>query len=173
LFIFVFCWILCRGRRRRDPFDDLFGDMFRDMDKLMQEIMSQFSPMFGGLKDMLAEPKMEMYETPDELVIRLEVPGLDPDDIDIKVKGHYLIIRGVKKASEEERKENLLFSETFYGEFQRIIPLPFEANEEDIEATYEKGVLELRIKKPKSLEKKVKIIVKSPEEKDKKKKEDK
>ena len=158
-----------RGGRggRRDPFEDLFGNMFRDMDRLMQEIMSQFSPMFSGLKDAFAEPKMEMYETPDELVIRLEVPGLDPNDIDISVKGHYLIVRGVKKFSEEEKKENLLFSETFYGEFQRIIPLPFETTEEDIEAIYEKGVLELRIKKPKSLEKKVKIIVKSPDEKKK------
>ncbi len=156
-----------RGRGGKDPFEDLFGNMFRDMDKLMQEIMSQFSPMLSGFKDVFAEPKMEMYETPDEFVIRLEVPGLDPDDIDISVKGHYLIVKGVKKFSEEEKKENLLFSETFYGEFQRIIPLPFETTEEDIEATYEKGILELRIKKPKSLEKKVKIIVKSPDEKGK------
>jgi HSP20 family protein len=111
-----------------------------------------------------------MYETPDEVVVRAEMPGLDKDSIDVKVRGNYLIIKGVKKQENKEEKENVFFSESFYGEFQRVIPLPVEVKEEGIEAIYDKGILEIRLPKADSARKEVKIIVKEPEkdEKDKK-----
>jgi HSP20 family protein len=152
------------GRRRGfDPFEDMFRYM-QEMERMMAEVMRGFSP-----SEAVFEPRIEMYETPDEIVVRAEMPGLDKDSIDVKVRGNYLIIRGVKKQEQKEEKDNVFFSETFYGEFQRIIPLPVEVKEEGIEAYYDKGVLEIRLPKVDSAKKEVKIIVKEPEDKEDKK----
>ncbi len=165
------------GRRRGyDPFEDIFRQ-FQEMEKLMAEMMRGFGSFgreFPGFEAGF-EPRIEMYETPDEVVVRAEMPGLDKDSIDVKVRGNYLIIKGVKKQENKEEKENVFFSESFYGEFQRVIPLPVEVKEEGIEAIYDKGVLEIRLPKADSARKEVKIIVKEPEKekKDKKNEEEK
>ncbi|WP_456456839.1 Hsp20/alpha crystallin family protein [Thermovibrio sp.] len=161
-----------RGRRGFDPFEDMFR-YFQEMERMMSEMMRGFGREFPGLEAGF-EPRIEMYETPDEIVVRAEMPGLDKESIDVKVRGNYLIIRGVKKQEQKEEKDNVFFSETFYGEFQRVIPLPVEVKEEGIEAYYDKGVLEIRLPKAESARKEVKIIVKEPEEgKDKKDKDNK
>ncbi|RKQ63928.1 HSP20 family protein [Thermovibrio guaymasensis] len=152
-----------RGRRGFDPFEDMFRYM-QEMERMMEQMMRGFGRELPGF-EMGFEPKIEMYETPDEIVVRAEMPGLDKDSIDVKVRGNYLIIRGVKKKEEKEEKDNVFFSETFYGEFQRVIPLPVEVKEEGIEAYYDRGVLEIRLPKAASARKEVKIIVKEPEEK--------
>ncbi len=152
-----------RGRRGFDPFEDMFRYM-QEMERMMEQMMRGFGRELPGF-EMGFEPKIEMYETPDEIVVRAEMPGLDKDSIDVKVRGNYLIIRGVKKKEEKEEKDNVFFSETFYGEFQRVIPLPVEVKEEEIEAYYDRGVLEIRLPKAESARKEVKIIVKEPEEK--------
>ncbi|ADU97029.1 heat shock protein Hsp20 [Thermovibrio ammonificans HB-1] len=150
------------GRRRGFGFDP-FEDIFRQMEMMMAEMMRGFGREFPGF-EMGFEPRIEMYETPDEIVVRAEMPGLDKDSIDVKVRGNYLIIRGVKKQEEKEEKDNVFFSETFYGEFQRVIPLPVEVKEDGIEAYYDKGILEIRLPKADAARKEVKIIVKEPEE---------
>ncbi|WP_456418959.1 Hsp20/alpha crystallin family protein [Thermovibrio sp.] len=150
------------GRRGFDPFEDMFRYM-REMERMMEQMMRGFGREFPGF-EMGFEPRVEMYETPDEIVVRAEMPGLDKDSIDVKVRGNYLIIRGVKKQEQKEEKDNVFFSETFYGEFQRVIPLPVEVKEEGIEAYYDKGVLEIRLPKAEAARKEVKIIVKEPEE---------
>ncbi len=158
------------GRRGfgRDPFEDIFRQ-FQEMERLMSEMMRGFGGFareFPGFEAGF-EPRIEMYETPDEIVVRAEMPGLDKDSIDVKVRGNYLIIKGVKKQEQKEEKDNVFFSETFYGEFQRVIPLPVEVKEEGIEAYYDKGILEIRLPKAEAARKEVKIIVKEPEEKKK------
>jgi len=155
------------GRRGRgfDPFEDMFRQ-FQEIERMMAEMMRGFGGGFPGFEAGF-EPRIEMYETPDEIVVRAEMPGLDKDSIDVKVRGNYLIIRGVKKQEQKEEKDNVFFSETFYGEFQRVIPLPVEVKEEGIEAYYDKGILEIRLPKAEAARKEVKIIVKEPEDKDK------
>jgi HSP20 family protein len=156
------------GRRGYDPFEDIFRQ-FQEMERLMAEMMRGFGGFgreFPGFEAGF-EPRIEMYETPDEVVVRAEMPGLDKDSIDVKVRGNYLIIKGVKKQENKEEKENVFFSESFYGEFQRVIPLPVEVKEEGIEAIYDKGVLEIRLPKADSARKEVKIIVKEPEKDEK------
>ena len=157
-----------RGRRGFDPFEDMFRQ-FQEIERMMAEMMRGFGGLGRELPGFEAgfEPRIEMYETPDEIVVRAEMPGLDKDSIDVKVRGNYLIIRGVKKQEQKEEKDNVFFSETFYGEFQRVIPLPVEVKEEGIEAYYDRGILEIRLPKAEAARKEVKIIVKEPEEKDK------
>ncbi|ADY73239.1 heat shock protein Hsp20 [Desulfurobacterium thermolithotrophum DSM 11699] len=162
------------GRRGGyDPFEDIFRQ-FQEMERFMSEMMRGFGREFPGFEAGF-EPRIEMYETPDEVVVKAEMPGLDKDSIDVKVRGNYLIIKGVKKQEKKDEKENVFFSESFYGEFQRVIPLPVEVKEEGIEAIYDKGILEIRLPKADSARKEVKIIVKEPEkdETDKKNEEEK
>jgi HSP20 family protein len=157
------------GRRRGfDPFEDIFRQ-FQEMERLMSEMMRGFGT-FGRefTFESSFEPRIEMYETPDEVVVKAEMPGLDKDSIDVRVRDNYLIIRGVRKQEKKEEKENVFFSESFYGEFQRVIPLPVEVKEDGIEAIYDRGILEIRLPKADSARREVKIIVKEPEE-DKKK----
>ncbi len=149
------------GRRGFDPFEDLFR-ISREMEKMLSDITRSFSREFPEIGKF--EPRIEMYETPDELVVKAEMPGLDKDSIDVRVRDNYLIIKGTKKQEKKEEKENVFFSESFYGEFQRVIPLPVEVKEEGIEAIYDKGILEVRLPKAEAAKKEVKIIVKSPEE---------
>jgi HSP20 family protein len=158
------------GRRRGyDPFEDIFRQ-FQEMERFMTEMMGGFRELPGFEAGF--EPRIEMYETPDEVVVKAEMPGLEKDSIDVKVRGNYLIIKGVKKQENKEEKENVFFSESFYGEFQRIIPLPVEVKEEGIEAIYDKGILEIRLPKADSARKEVRIIVKEPEKDEKDKKND-
>ncbi|WP_022847653.1 MULTISPECIES: Hsp20/alpha crystallin family protein [unclassified Desulfurobacterium] len=153
------------GRNRGfDPFEDFFR-LSKEMERMLAELTRSFGEVPGF--EVGFEPRVEMYETPDELVVRAEMPGLDKDSIDVRVRGNHLIIKGVKKQEQKEEKENVFFSESFYGEFQRIIPLPVEVKEEGIEATYDKGILEIRLPKAETAKKEVKIIVKEPEEKEK------
>jgi HSP20 family protein len=150
------------GRRGFDPFEDMFRH-FQEIERMMSEMMRGFGRELPGFEAGF-EPRIEMYETPDELVVKAERPGLDKDSIEVKVRGNYLIIRGVKKEEQKEERDNVFFSETFYGEFQRVIPLPVEVKEEGIEAYYDKGILEIRLPKAEKAKKEVKIIVKEPEE---------
>lgn len=154
--------------RGRDPFDKFFGQ-FQDMERLMSEMMKSFGGFGREFPEFEAgfEPRIEEYETPDEVVIKAEMPGLDTNSIDVRVRNNYLIIKGVKKQESKEEKENVFFNESFYGEFQRVIPLPVEVKEQGIKATYDKGILEVRLPKAESAKKEVKIIVKGPEEEEK------
>jgi HSP20 family protein len=154
------------GRRGFDPFEDLFR-ISREMEKMLSDITRSFGREFPEIGKF--EPRIEMYETPDEVVVKAEMPGLDKDSIDVRVRDNYLIIKGTKKQEKKEEKENVFFSESFYGEFQRVIPLPVEVKEEGIEAIYDKGILEIRLPKAEAAKKEVKIIVKSPEEGEEKK----
>ena len=146
-----------------DPFRDFFT-MSKEMEKLFNQ-MSGFGRGFEAAKTF--QPKVEMYETPDELVVKAEMPGFDKDSIDVRVRGRYLIIKGTKKKEEEKEEKNTLYSESYYGEVQRVIPLPMNVKPEGIEATYDKGILEVRLPKTEAERKEVKIIVKEPEEKKK------
>ncbi|NIA10797.1 MAG: Hsp20 family protein [Nitrospiraceae bacterium] len=147
-----------------DPFKDLFT-MSQELEKALGQ-MGMFGKGFEAAKAF--QPKVEMYETPDELIVKAEMPGFDKDSIDVRVRGRYLIIKGTKKQEEEKKEEkNTLYSESFYGEVQRVIPLPMDVKQEGIEATYDKGILEVRLPKTEAERKEVKIIVKEPEEKKK------
>jgi HSP20 family protein len=150
------------GRRRGyDPFEDIFRH-FQEMERLMSDIMRGFAPAREGF-GVAFEPRVEMYETPDEVVVKVELPGIDRDSIDVRVRDNYLTIKGVRKEEKKEERENVFFNESFYGEFHRVIPLPTEVKEEGIEAVYDKGILEIRLPKAEPARKEVKIIVKEPE----------
>ncbi len=95
-------------------------------------------------------PPMDVYETERELVIELELPEVDRNDVKITVKGQTLTVEGVKSYKIGEENVKFLRLERYSGYFKRVVQLPFTPVEEGIKATMKKGVLRIIISKDKS-----------------------
>ena len=92
-------------------------------------------------------PSVEIYEKDDHFIVRAELPGVKQEDIDISVAGDTLTIKGERKASEEVSETDYYRCELCYGTFSRSITLPTPVNAKKIEASYEDGILELKVPK--------------------------
>jgi HSP20 family protein len=89
---------------------------------------------------------VEEYREGDELVIRSEMPGIDPErDVELTVADGMLQIRARREERDEKKGRNEYRSEFRYGEFVRTVPLPPGVKEEDIKASYKDGILEIRV----------------------------
>jgi HSP20 family protein len=93
-------------------------------------------------------PAMDLVETRDDLVLRADLPGLGEGDVNIELQDNVLTISGERKAEHEERKEGYYRVERSSGTFQRSLTLPEGVDPEGIKASFDKGVLEVRIPKP-------------------------
>lgn len=94
-------------------------------------------------------PALEMYEKDNNFVVKAELPGVKKDDVDVSITGDTLTIRGQKKASKEVKEEDYYRCESHYGSFSRSITLPASVDAKKIEASYENGILEIRVPKAK------------------------
>jgi len=92
-------------------------------------------------------PRMETYRKDSDYVVRVDLPGVDPNDVHVQAEGNLLTITGERK-SEEKGPE---YREAFYGKFERRIALPQGLEAEKITARYEHGVLEIRVPVPAQL----------------------
>ena len=97
----------------------------------------------------LGSPLLDMHETPEELVIRAEVPGLNKDDFSVELVGRRLTLHGEKRVVREQKgADGCLISECRYGRFSRSIPLPYEIDGKTVAADLKHGVLTIRLPKP-------------------------
>jgi len=101
-------------------------------------------------------PSLDVTETKNDVVVKAEVPGMDPKDIDISLSNGVLTIKGEKKQEREEGEGDYHLAERIFGAFTRAIQLPAEVQSDKIEATYKNGVLKVIL--PKSEEAKKKEI---------------
>jgi len=92
-------------------------------------------------------PAVDIYETEHELVLKADLPDIDPKDLDIRVENNILTIRGERKFDKNVNEENYLRVERSYGSFTRSFTLANTVNAEAIKAAYENGVLTLTIPK--------------------------
>jgi HSP20 family protein len=90
----------------------------------------------------------EVHEEPDRIVVRLEAPGLDKEDIDVQVVQDFLVIRGEKHLERERSEGRYHIAECAYGSFERAIPLPQEVDASKARASYRNGVLKVELTKP-------------------------
>jgi len=92
-------------------------------------------------------------ETESELVVNVEIPGMDPKDIDVSLSEGTLFIKGEKKQEAEEKEADYHLIERSYGTFIRSIPLPAEVQSEKISASYKNGVLTVILPKSEGTQK--------------------
>lgn len=137
----------------RDVYDP-FVRFRREMDRLFNEFFGStaLSAMGTGEAFMVA-PQLDVVETDTEYRVSVELPGVDPKDVSVELRGDLLTIRGEKKAEQEEKSENRYVVERRFGRFERQIRLPAEIDVDRAEAQFDKGVLTIRLPKPAAAQK--------------------
>lgn len=93
---------------------------------------------------------IDVYQTPNDLIIQSTIAGVKPDDIDISINNDMLTIRGKREAQKKIKNEDYLYRECYWGSFSRSIILPIEVEADKIEATLENGVLTVVLPKAKN-----------------------
>jgi HSP20 family protein len=108
-------------------------------------------------------PAVDIYETENELVVKADLPDMNPQDLDIRVENNILTIRGERKFEKRVSEENYLRVERAYGSFARSFTLANTVNSEAIKADYQNGVLTLSIpKREEAKPKQIKVNVGTP-----------
>jgi HSP20 family protein len=138
---------------RWDPFRELSTIQDR-MNRLFQDAYSPNRE--EGLSTAAFAPAADVYEDENHVTLKLEVPGIDEKDLDIRVENNTLIIKGERKFEKDEKEENFRRVERQYGSFVRSFTLPSTMDSDNINASYDKGVLSITI--PKRAEAKPKQI---------------
>jgi len=151
---------------RWQPFTELMS-LRQAMDRLFEDSFVHPSRALAALGEATA-PALDVYQTPNEVVVKATLPGVKPEDVSIDITGETLTIKGETKAEEEVKKEDYLYQERRYGAFSRSVMLPSGLKTDKAEATMEDGVLTLTM--PKAEEAKPKAIKVKPKEKPKEKK---
>ncbi len=142
---------------RLDPFRDL-SDMRSEMNRLFDTFFGRTAPV-GGLEGVWA-PAVDMYETKNDLVVAVELPGVNEKEVSVSITGDMLTLRGERTHGEEVKQENYYRGERWFGKFERALPLPFPVQADKVKATYRDGVLTIRLPKAEEIRpKEIKIEV--------------
>jgi len=108
-------------------------------------------------------PAVDVYEDDKKVVLKLEVPGIEEKDLDVRVENHTLTVKGERKFEKEEKEENFHRIERRFGSFYRAFTLPSTVDTENVDAKYEAGVLKLELKKkPEAQPKQIKVNTDKP-----------
>ncbi|HTM86981.1 MAG TPA: Hsp20/alpha crystallin family protein [Terriglobales bacterium] len=138
---------------RWDPFRELSTIQDR-MNRLFQDAYSPTRE--EGLSTATFAPPADVYEDENHVTLKLELPGIDEKDLDIRVENNTLIIKGERTFEKEEKEENFRRLERQYGTFVRSFALPSTVDTDNINANYDRGVLSISM--PKRAEAKPKQI---------------
>jgi HSP20 family protein len=127
----------------------------RELNTLQSEMNRLFNTLFdtpmpgdGGSAARRWIPAMDLVETDEDFVLRADLPGLSEGDVNIELEDNVLTVSGERKSEHEERKEGYYRVERASGTFSRSLTLPEGVNPEQIKASFDRGVLEVRIPKP-------------------------
>jgi HSP20 family protein len=133
----------------------------REMNRLFEDFFSRdfFVEPFRGMGEW--RPAVDVSETDDAVVVKAELPGLDPKDVEISLSGDVLTIKGEKKEEKEEKTKSFQRVERSYGSFTRSVRLPAAVVADKVEATFSNGVLTVDLPKAEEAKRKtLKIDVK-------------
>ena len=140
-------------------------DPFREFSTLQDRMNRLFRDSFSeGREEALATgafaPPVDVYEDEHRITLKIEVPGIDEKDIDVRVENNTLTVHGERKFEKEEKEENYRRVERQYGSFTRSFTLPNTVDTDSVSANYEKGVLKIKLaKKAEAKPKQIKVNV--------------
>ncbi len=121
-----------------------------EMDNVFRRFMGEGRPRMtreSEAASLVFGPTVDLAESEQEVTVTVELPGVEPKDVEIDVVGTALTIRGEKKHEREEKKRNYHYVERSFGQFHRSIPLPSTVDPEKVDATYKDGLLTVTIAK--------------------------
>jgi len=141
-----------RGRHVGTASDNPFQLLHGQINRLFEDFFSgsALTPFSESNGWQTLQPRIDIAESKEEVRVNAEIPGVDANDIDISLGDDYLTIRGERKSETTKEQDERTYTERSYGSFTRTIPLPCEVDAEQVEATFDKGVLTVRM--PKSRE---------------------
>ena len=136
-------------------------DIWREMDRRQQEFNRLFESAFGRrLLSTSGSPAINIWTSEDSQMIRAEMPGFDPADIDIQVSADKFILSGEWKRDTEDESAQYHRRERDEGKFSRSVQLPFMVDPENVDVNFDNGVLEVKLNRAEA-DKPKKITVKS------------
>ncbi|MDT9293571.1 molecular chaperone [Limnospira fusiformis CCALA 023] len=136
-----------------------FGwEPFREIDTLQRQMNHLFDSLTTTSEDVGSAfvPPAELQETPEALHLKLEVPGMNREDIDVQVTADSIAISGERKLERHTEEKGVTRSEFRYGKFRRVIPLPIRVQNTNVHGEYKDGILSLTL--PKAEEEKNRVV---------------
>ena len=130
---------------RWEPFRE-FSPMQDRLNRLFRESYNPERPEEALTTTSLAPP-VDIYEDEHNFTLKIEVPGIDEKDIDVRIEGNTLTVHGERKLEKEEKEENFRRVERHYGSFTRSFTLPGSVDPGQVSADYDKGVLKIKLPK--------------------------
>jgi HSP20 family protein len=139
---------------------------FREFSTLQDRMNRLFQQNFGDREEALSNvgftPAVDVYEDEHNITLKIEVPGIEEKDIDVRLENNRLTVHGERKFEKEEKEENYRRIERQYGSFTRSFTLPTTVDSETVSASYEKGILKIKLaKKAEAKPKQIKVNVAS------------
>jgi HSP20 family protein len=138
-------------------------DPFREVVALQNRVNSLFREMNDGDSPLTTAsfvPAVDIYEDNKKVALKLEVPGIEEKDLDVRVENNTLTVKGERRFEKDEKEENFHRIERRYGSFYRAFTLPSTVDSEHINASYNNGILSLELsKKPEAQPKQIKVNI--------------
>ena len=131
------------GEQVMVPYYSTLG-LLNEMDRIAGDIWGSSKPY---AVDTSLVPHTDIYEEKDQLVMKMELPGINKEDVNITLQGDRLTVKAEKEEDVVEDDAAYYTRERQYGQYLRSVTLPFPVKEDEISATFENGVLELRLSK--------------------------
>src|SRR5690242_12306159 len=143
---------------RWDPLRDL-ATLQNRLNRFVRQAYSPEGPE-EALTTTSFAPPVDIYEDEHNITLKMEVPGIDEKDIDVRIESNTLTVHGERKFENEEKEENFCRVERQYGSFTRSFTLPSSVDPGQVSADYEKGVLKIKLaKKAEAKPKQIKVNV--------------
>jgi HSP20 family protein len=123
---------------------------FREIETLQREMNHLFDTLSTDTVNTTAKtfvPSAELHETPDAVHLKVELPGMRAEDLDVQVTAEAVAISGERKSETKTEEKGVFRSEFRYGSFRRVIPLPARVQNDKVEADYKNGILNLKMPK--------------------------
>jgi HSP20 family protein len=120
------------------------ADIQTEVNRLFDNFFGRPAPAAGGR---MWTPAVDLYETNDDLVLTMELPGVRDKDVAVSITGDLLSVKGERRFEQDAKEHQLLHIERVYGKFERLVQLPFPVQADKVKAAYRDGVLEIRLPK--------------------------
>jgi HSP20 family protein len=144
---------------RLDPFREFVTIQDR-MNRLFRDSYGNDEGREESLNNTSFAPPVDVYEDEHNVILKIEVPGIDEKDIDVRIENNTMTVHGERKFEQEEKEENYRRVERQYGSFTRTFTLPQTVDQENVQADYDKGVLKIKLsKKAEAKPKQIKVNV--------------
>ena len=144
---------------RWDPLRDL-ATMQNRINRFVRESYSPEGPEEALTTTTNFAPPVDIYEDEHNITLKMEVPGIDEKDIDVRIENTTLTVHGERKFEKEEKEENFRRVERQYGSFTRSFTLPSSVDPGQVSAHYDRGVLKISLaKKAEAKPKQIKVNV--------------